>query len=317
MPYMWEILNSLRENKKKKNWHPCYDELFSTLAVNDVDKSIVPYIELLKTSDFKKAIKTLNVSWNHFEINGRIKESFMKFVDYLLENERYKEFYRQSMERYKVSWDNKEIYEKVYNTTLSELGLILSRIKNWTHNISPFSVSQVIKVLRGDAFIFKLGDWLIWFEKDYLYWDEARKINEDGTDKPVYGYRMHVWERARIYSLKSVFKDMWTFLKNVDTWANPYVWMKSWLLDMDFLKYRLKRKGDTDEEIKEVIDRCYWCLWEIKSESIGVSSYERIREHVKKHNTKDPGLLDCYEKEWHKVREWKCLINLIELIEHM
>ena len=44
---MWEVINYFKEKSLKKNWNPKYDELFSILTVDNVDKSIVPFIELL------------------------------------------------------------------------------------------------------------------------------------------------------------------------------------------------------------------------------------------------------------------------------
>ena len=175
---MWEILNHLKETKKKNNRTPYYDELFSTLSSDNVENQIIPYIELLKTHNVKKAMKSLKITWNNFELNEKIIESFSKFVDYLLENDRYKELFNQAYQRYNS--DNKEIFDKVYNTTLWKLWEILQNIKAWTEKISKFYVIQVIKLLRWDAFVFKLGQWRIWFEKDYLYWEDAKKINKDG-----------------------------------------------------------------------------------------------------------------------------------------
>ena len=66
---MLDSYNSLKENEKK-SWNPNVDQLFFTLNVdNDFDKSIKPYIELLKTADYKKAKKDLNFSWKYFESN--------------------------------------------------------------------------------------------------------------------------------------------------------------------------------------------------------------------------------------------------------
>ena len=36
-----------------------YDELFWALSLNDIDESIIPFIELLKTRDIKKAINAV------------------------------------------------------------------------------------------------------------------------------------------------------------------------------------------------------------------------------------------------------------------
>ena len=308
---MWEIIERNNQNKKKKNWNPYHDELFSTLSTDNVDKTIQPYINLLKTSNVKKAIKELNASWDRFDINEEIIESFMKFVDYLLENNRYEELFQQAYSRY--TRDNVEIFDKVYNTTLSKLWKILSNVKSWKEDLSRFYVLQVIKLLRWDSFIFKLGNWFIWFEKDYLYWEDAKKINEDKSDKPVYGLRMHVWDNAAIYSLKQVFEDMWEFVKTADIWVKPYVWMDSWLLDTDLLKYRLKRKKWTDEEIDYFISNRYWILWKIKLRDIEYpKSYEKAKMRATNH-TRDKELVEAYESEWHKLKEWSCLINLNEI----
>ena len=311
---MWEVLKFLKESHKKKNWKPYHDELFSTLAEDNVDKLIVPYIQLLKTSNIKKAIKNLNVSWDRFELNEDIMKSFMKFVDYLLENNRYKDLFEQAYSRYNN--DNKEIFDKVYNTTLWKLWEILSDIKSWNEKLSKFYVIQVIKLLRGDSFVFKLGEWRIWFEKDYLYGDDAREINEDKSDKPVYGLRMHVWDNAAIYSLWQVLKEMWEFVEKSNIWVKPYVWMNSWLLDTDLLKYRLKRKWRTDDEIDKFILRYYGRLWKIKLEEIeDPKAYERVKKRVVNH-TSDKDLIESYEKEWHKIKEWSCLIGLGDKIEN-
>ena len=311
---MWEILKSLRENKKKKNWRAYYDELFSTLSEDNVDSSIVPYIQLLKTSNVKKAIKNLNASWDRFELNEEIIKSFTKFVNYLLENNRYKELFNQAYSRYNS--DNEEIFDKVYNTTLWKLWEILSNISAWKEDLSRFYVIQIIKLLRGDAFIFKLGGWRIWFEKDYLYWDDAKAINEDKSDTPVYGLRMHVWDNASIYSLWQVFTEMWEFVKTADIWVKQYVGMSSWLLDTDLLKYRLKRKWRTDDEIDKFILRYYGHLWKIKLEEIeDPKAYERVKKRVVNH-TSDKDLIESYEKEWHKIKEWSCLIGLGDKIEN-
>ena len=64
---MWEILNHLKETKKKNNRTPYYDELFSTLSSDNVENQIIPYIELLKTHNVKKAMKSLKITWNNFE----------------------------------------------------------------------------------------------------------------------------------------------------------------------------------------------------------------------------------------------------------
>ena len=309
---MWEILNHLRETKKKSNRKPYYDELFSTLSTDNVDNLIIPYIELLKTHDVKKAIKSLNITWNNFELNEKIIESFTKFVDYLLEDNRYKDLFNQAYQRYNS--DDKEVFDKVYNVTLWKLWEILSNIKAWTEKISKFYVIQVIKLLRWDAFVFKLGQWRIWFEKDYLYWEDAKKINKDKTDKPVYGLRMHVWDNASIYSLNQIFKEMWEFVETTDIWVKPYVWMSSRLLDTDLLRYRLKRKGRDSEKIDKFISERYGCLWKIELTEIKDSKdYNRAKKRTSNH-TSDKGLVESYEKEWHKIKEWKCLINLVEYL---
>ena len=309
---MWEILNHLKETKKKNNRTPYYDELFSTLSSDNVENQIIPYIELLKTHNVKKAMKSLKITWNNFELNEKIIESFSKFVDYLLENDRYKELFNQAYQRYNS--DNKEIFDKVYNTTLWKLWEILQNIKAWTEKISKFYVIQVIKLLRWDAFVFKLGQWRIWFEKDYLYWEDAKKINKDKTDKPVYGLRMHVWDNASIYSLNQIFKEMWEFVETTDIWVKPYVWMSSRLLDTDLLRYRLKRKGWDSEKIDKFISERYGCLWKIELTEIKDSKdYNRAKKRTSNH-TSDKGLVESYEKEWHKIKEWKCLINLVEYL---
>lgn len=58
---MWEILNYLREKNKKRNRDPKQEELFSILSVDNADESIMPFIELLKTGDFKKTMSTFNI----------------------------------------------------------------------------------------------------------------------------------------------------------------------------------------------------------------------------------------------------------------
>ena len=71
----------------KKNWNPKYDELFSVLTVDNVDKSIVPFIELLKTSDYHKALATYKASKkNIFDPKENMINDFKKFVSYLLKN---------------------------------------------------------------------------------------------------------------------------------------------------------------------------------------------------------------------------------------
>lgn len=314
---MLDLCEDSKERKNKKNRHPKYDELFSNLNINNkADKSIAPYIEILKNSDFERAQKSLKSFWKSFESNKTVKKTFWKFVDYLLENERCKSLFQESMQRYKLIWDNREIYEKVYNTTLTTLENQLSEIKwklEWGYDVSSFNVKQIIKLLRWDVFVFNLWSWIIRFEKDFLYGDIAKQINTDKSDKPVYAFRMHVWDWAAIYSLNTIFNEMSEFVQNVDTGAKPYVWMLSWLLDTDFLKYRLEKKWRSKDNIEKFIFK-YWTLWEIKLESIPDSiNYDKISKRIKKHlKENDKNLVELYEKEWNKLQIWECLKKLID-----
>ena len=61
---MLDKINIFKQDKNKKNWKPYHEELFSNLTADNIDDSIKPYIELLKTSDFKKAIKKIKDSQN-------------------------------------------------------------------------------------------------------------------------------------------------------------------------------------------------------------------------------------------------------------
>ena len=56
---MLDKINIFKQDKNKKDWKPYHEELFSNLTANNIDDSIKPYIELLKTSDFKKAMKKI------------------------------------------------------------------------------------------------------------------------------------------------------------------------------------------------------------------------------------------------------------------
>lgn len=314
---MLDKINLFKKNKNKKNWKPYHEELFQNLTSDNIDDSIKPYIELLKTSDFKKAMKTIK-GWMHlFDNSEFIETSFKKFVDYLLEDNRYKELFAEGMRKNVLKWENKELYNEVYETTLLNLELILGKIKKWKKNsITPFFISQVIKILRWELFVFKLWEWFIWFEKDYLYGEDAKKINEDHSEKPVYWYRIHVGENAAIYSLDTVLKSMNEFLKNTETWAQPYVWLRSWLLDTEFVKYRLKNKKKkwSNEKIDNFINTFYWRLWTITPEKIkDEKSYNRISRRIKNHlRDEDKALVDAYENEWNRIVEWQCLLDLNE-----
>jgi hypothetical protein len=55
-----------------------------------------------------------------------------------------------------LKWENSELYNEVYETTLWDLTSTLDRIKNWKASITPFFISQIIKTLRWELFIFKL-----------------------------------------------------------------------------------------------------------------------------------------------------------------
>jgi hypothetical protein len=213
-----------------------------------------------------------------------------------------------------LKWENSELYNEVYETTLWDLTSTLNRIKNWKASITPFFISQIIKTLRWELFIFKLWEWFVWFEKSYLFDEDAKQINEDHSDKPVYWYRMHVGENASIYSLDSVLKSINEFLNTTETWAQPYIWLRSWLLDTEFVKYRLKnkRKKWSDEKIDNFMKTFYWRLWTITPEEIkDEKSYNRVSRRIKNHlRDEDKALIDSYEKEWKKIVEWKCLLDL-------
>ena len=308
---MWEVINYFKEKSLKKNWNPKYDELFSILTVDNVDKSIVPFIELLKTSDYHKALATYKASKkNIFDPNENMINDFKKFVSYLLEDNRYIDLFQQAMQRYRIIWENTEVYDNVYNATLDLLTKTLNNINNKNFNdFSPFYVSQVIKLLRGEVFVFNLGKWVVRFEKDYLYWSDAEKINEDHSSKPVYGLRAHVWEWASIYSIWKIFEELWEFLRNVDVWVAPYVGMTSWLLDLDFLRYRCKQKWWSDDKIDNFINMYYSTLWDIDLKPINDSKqkdriYKRIKNHLK---DSDKNLIKEYIKSWEKLKEWRSL----------
>ena len=340
-------INHITEYQKKHNWSPSYDELFSTLSFNEKDKSIELFIELLKTSDFEKAFLDLN---KKIFVNKEkyLNESFRKFVDYLFVDNKYKDLYAQSMNRYKImdGEEAKQIYDEVYDNTLKEIENVLNKVKKWK-DVSKFMIMQVIKLLRWDAFIFRVDNeqWFVRIEKDYLWWKEAKKIHQVKNDnlwwKPVYWLRMHVWEGAQVFnSLKFLLNKMEKFVQNVDIKAEPYIWMQSRLLDTEFFKYRLQERQkkkykdmwkDYDmDAIDEFVDRAtkkimmpisQRILWEIELQPISDSAkYKKAREHIFK-NKKDKNwkyiidteweeIINSYEREWKQLQEWSCVLSL-------
>ena len=122
-----------------------YDELFWALSLNDIDESIIPFIELLKTRDIKKAINALRIS--KFKVSENIEESFKNFVDYLLQDDRYKDFFKQSMGRYNITEYNREIYKEIFDTTMQELEEKLYTVKNYKNGeLYEFNDSHVDKI---------------------------------------------------------------------------------------------------------------------------------------------------------------------------
>ena len=324
---MWEIFENYRGKNKKKDWKPPYEELFSTLSLDWVNKSIAPYLELLKTSDYKWVLARFKKKQSMLSLFKRRKanvqeameSSFKEFVDYLLDWEKYKEFFKESMGRYVVKSDDNWVFQRVYDDSLNELEYWLHRIKGWkSEQLSPFLISQVIKLLRWEAFVFKSWEWMIWFEKDYLYWDDARYINWThwlDSGKPVYWFRMHVWEWADIFRwLKPVLNDFRTFYESTDLWAVPFVWMRSWLLDTDFLKYRLSLKGWKPEIVDRFISKNEEVLWKVELSDIATeANYKKVSKRIKNHLKWDEvELVDNYEKAWNKLKEGSCLVQLYQ-----
>ena len=316
---MLDKINIFKQDKNKKNWKPYHEELFSNLTADNIDDSIKPYIELLKTSDFWKIISKLRKKIFVLNKEEYLNKSFKKFVDYLLIDGKYKDFFKQSMERYKIcdNEDAKNIYDEIYKTTFDELEKQLARVKDWK-NVSLFNMEQIIKLLRWDAFIFKLENskWYARIEKDYLYGKDAKKIHKDNKDglwnKPVYGFRMHIWEWMSVYgSFNSILDKMWKFVKNVDVGTELYVWMDSWLLDTDFLRYRLSKRWRTDKDIEAFMEK-YKCLWDIELSEISEKSrYKKTHDRIKAHlKWKEKEIVDLYEQEWNRLKSWRCLIKL-------
>ena len=293
-----------------------YDELFWALSLNDIDESIIPFIELLKTRDIKKAINALRIS--KFKVSENIEESFKNFVDYLLQDDRYKDFFKQSMGRYNITEYNREIYKEIFDTTMQELEEKLYTVKNYKNGeLYFFDIREIIQSLRWDIFFLKLGNWIKKKKKDYLDWNDAKKINDNHSqiDKPVYGLRMHVWENASIYSLRKVLKKMRKFIETANIWVVPYVSMISWLLDTDFVRHRCIVKKWDIKQIWNFISNNYGILWDIEiipitDPKIYEITYKNIINHL---NEEDKWILDNYLMSWFNLSVWKCLVNLQDI----
>ena len=315
---MWEYLIENKEKSNKKNWKPKFEELFTVLNEGNEDKDIQIFLHLLKYPEFKKVYAWLKKPWyKSFWAEKRLNKNFKKFVSYLLKNDRYKELFDEGMKRYKITWENKEIFDKVYKTNLEELEKTLKELDSWkVKETTPFKMSQIIKTLRGELFIFKLWEGVVWFEKSYLFDEFAKQINEDHSERPVYGLKAHVWENASIYAIKETFKDLEEFLRNVDVWIEPYVGMTSWLLDTDFLRFRCEHKGWKEEKINKMLKEYEDTLWKITLHPVRDKITEkrvvnRIKHHVtiKDKNNPDRNPLEEYfKKNW--IKEWRSLKKL-------
>lgn len=98
------------------------------------------------------------------------------------------------------------------------------------------------------------------------------------------------------------------FLKTVDTWAKPYIWMSSRLLDMDFRRYRCEKRNRDKKNIDDLIAKYNSILWEIELRPFKDQiSFKRTYDRIKKHSKKDSDAIDNYIEEWNEIKEWHAL----------
>lgn len=229
--------------------------------------------------------------------------------------------------------DAKELLEEVKSNSINVFESLIKKLQdteNKDMQISPFRMATLIKILRGDCFLFNtIEEWdprCIQFDKEYANEVISNQIlqyeNFQDTNEHVLISRRHVDRWANLDKMGDCLKKYRKFISYYFKDIKPYVASETWLNDTGFFEYYAKylsdkwRKPEKQKTIKNLNFTKELSISDIKLLPLTQewkSYYERRRDFVKDWDSSLSMALKEYEELGNKLQEWEAILDLKKL----
>ena len=233
--------------------------------------------------------------------------------------------------------DAKSLLEEVKTNSINVFESFVKELQNWENEnikISPFRMATLIKILRGDCFLFNtIDEWgprCIQFDKEYANKEISSQIlqyeNSHDRKEHILISRRHVDKWASLDKMEDCLKKYKKFISYYFKDIKPYVASETWLNDTKFFKYYEEylrdqwRNPEDQKTIRNLNLTKGLSIWDIKLLPLTQewkSYYERRRDFVKDDEHSLSKALLEYEKnkgkEPRELQEWETILDLKKL----